>query len=114
VSFEVDPPALEAFAGTSDRRSEEFGRIASSFGSVQVPAGAFGRIPVISSRVHNAYLEHTQRCQDGAKSAEEAMHAIAEGMRAMATNYRETDGHAADDLKLFHQEFDGIAVRFGR
>ncbi len=112
MSFRVEPDELDRFAVTSDHRGTELGHIADGLLSAEVPDGAFGRIPVISSRVHDAYREHIQRCLDGVRSAEAGMRGIATAVRAVADNYRATDGGTADDLTEFHRQFDDVSVSF--
>jgi hypothetical protein len=111
VSFKVDPPALDDFARSCERRQAAFHEITGQLTSAEVPAGSFGRIPVISDRIHEAYHEHHQRCLDGLKSVDEAMWAIATAMHNTAQHYRETDQDAHDDLQEFHKQFDGITVK---
>jgi hypothetical protein len=111
TDFEVDPPVLETFAGTSDGRRSSFDTEHQNIQNAHVAKESFGRIPGIGERIYQAYDQHVQACADGIASAAEAMAAIASGVRAVVANYKGSDDTAAHNLDTVHHQLDGVTIR---
>jgi hypothetical protein len=111
AGFKVDPPAMEAFAGTCDARAAAFDEVRTNMEAAHVPRESFGRIPGIGERISRAYEQHVQACTEGIASATEAMTAVAGGVRAVAANYHGVDSASRDGLAALHRQIDDVAIR---
>jgi hypothetical protein len=95
----ADVPALERFAARSAERRDEFDDLHGRIDGARVPRGAFGYIPGIGDRVHQAYQEFVDGCADAAATSTEMMAILADGMRITARAYQTSDQEAATRIK---------------
>lgn len=94
--FEVDPPALERFAGRSADRERQFTSLRSEMDAVHLDRDAFGHIPGIGDRIYSAYQEFVDGCESATTEMASSMGWIALGVRGTAQAYEGSDHHAAD------------------
>ena len=93
---QVDPAALERFAGRSSDREQDFVSLRGQMDAVHLDRGAFGYIPGIGDRIHSAYQEFVDGCESTTISMASAMGWLALGVRGTAQAYQASDQGAAD------------------
>jgi hypothetical protein len=91
----VEGPALEQFAARSSDRESEFVALRGQMDAVHLDRGAFGYIPGIGAKVHEAYEEFVGGCEFTATSMANAMGWLALGVRGTAQAYQASDQGAA-------------------
>lgn len=92
----VEAPALEQFATRSSDREEQFVALRGEMDAVHLDRGAFGYIPGIGARIHQAYQEFVDGCESTTTSMGNAMGWLALGVRGTAQAYQGSDHGAAD------------------
>lgn len=112
--FEVDPQALQLFAGLSTDRGKDFDEMRGQLDSVRVARDSFGYIPGIGNRVHEAYEEFVDGCADSLASAAETMAEISSAVKGVALAYLTSDDAAAESMQSLHSDLDGVGIREGR
>lgn len=83
--FQTDPDAIFSCASGTERQHEEVPRIARLLEHVEIPKGAFGKLPE-SDELHASYNEH-------ASAARQDLHDIAELLVGAVESLRATAGH---------------------
>lgn len=89
--FEVRTDALRAYADGADVRAATLTDLAEQVEAAQVPRGAFGWLPGIGGRVHDAYAGLLHDALDGLRTAAELTTHVADGVRVTAGNYDVAD-----------------------
>ncbi|MFD7923786.1 hypothetical protein ACFV3R_31835 [Streptomyces sp. NPDC059740] len=84
--FHANPDVLLNYANDVGRHQEEVPRIGRALDQVDVPAGAFGKLPE-SDELHTAYTEHAQAAQQDVRDLTDLLLHASETLRAMAGNY---------------------------
>ena len=99
--FEVRTDALRRYADGADARAGTFGDLAGQVAGAELPRGAFGWIPGIGARTHEAYADLLARALDGLRAAAGLTADVADGVRSAAGTYDAVDAvnaRSADDL----------------
>jgi|1185.fasta_scaffold184797_2 hypothetical protein len=104
-------PAMERFAATSMDRRDEFDHLRERMESVRLPRDAFGYIPGIGNRVHDAYEEFVTGCADAISSAAESMASVAAAVRGTIVAYSDSDHAAAEGLDAVRSGLAGTDLR---
>lgn len=94
----ADLPALDAFSDRTVGRRDQFDQIGKRLASVRLPRDAFGYIPAIGGRIHDAYEEFVDGCAEAAAQITEAVYSLSQGVREASEAYAESDGSAAGRL----------------
>lgn len=89
-NFRTDPDALFHYASHTDRQKEEVPRIGRALEHVEIPSGAFGKLPE-SDELHASYNEHATAAQRNIHDLAELLQGMAEGLRATAGGYVQTE-----------------------
>lgn len=105
--FTVTPEVLERFAGTSDDRASDLNDLRTTMDEIRVGRDSFGHIPFLGSQIYDAYDEHVAACEELVTEAAGAMSAIASGIRAVVTEFEETDRARGADLAAMERALDG-------
>ncbi|MEV0092606.1 hypothetical protein [Streptomyces sp. NPDC050738] len=93
-SFQVDPDAILKYAMAGERQHERIPGIASALGGVDVPWGAFGKLPD-SDELHSAYRDHAAASQQDVQDLIGVMATVIQNLRTTAGNYLTVE-HATD------------------
>jgi hypothetical protein len=101
--FKVEPPVLEAFAGTSDDRRAAYETLRRQMTDIRVNRDAFGHIPFLGSSIYDAYDEHVEACEEAVTSAATAMAAVAAGIRAVVIAYLDGEAKIGEDLAAINR-----------
>jgi|SRR5215831_1595041 len=96
--FEVHASALRAFAATSDQRQQAFEQCLARAAQLTVSPDAFGMIPGISARVHDAYQNHVQECAQGMAAAADAMASVSHGIKVTIGDYERANTSTEDHI----------------
>ncbi|TSB32641.1 hypothetical protein OG422_27615 [Streptomyces sp. NBC_01525] len=88
--FRTDPDAIFRYASHTDRQKEEVPRIGRALEHVEIPSGAFGKLPE-SDELHTSYNEHATAAQQNIHDLAELLQGVAEGLRATAGSYVQTE-----------------------
>jgi hypothetical protein len=97
TGVDVDPAVLDDYARRWDDRSAAFDSTAAAVRDAEVPRDAFGWIPGIGGRVHDAYQGLLDDLLTGLRSAGGHLAEIGDGLRAAATSYAASDAAGAAD-----------------
>lgn len=93
AQFTVHPEALHAFAKRVDGYGDELDQLAASVREARVGRDAFGHIPMVGSRIYEAYDQHVDQAETATKQAGEAVHATAQNADKTATHYESAEQH---------------------
>ena len=99
--FEVRTDALRRYADGADVRGATLADLAGTVAAAELPRGAFGWIPGIGGRTHEAYADLLGRALDGLRTAAGLTAEVADGVRASAATYDAVDAvnaRGADEL----------------
>ncbi|MFF7414808.1 hypothetical protein [Streptomyces lydicus] len=86
AGFQTNPDAMFSYASGTERLREEVPRIARALEHVEIPSGAFGKLPE-SDELHSSYNEHATAAQQNIHDIAELLQGAAEALRAMAGSY---------------------------
>ncbi|AOP46188.1 hypothetical protein [Streptomyces lydicus] len=86
AGFQTNPDAMFSCASGTERLREEVPRIARALEHVEIPSGAFGKLPE-SDELHSSYNEHATAAQQNIHDIAELLQGAAESLRAMAGGY---------------------------
>ncbi|GAA2343185.1 hypothetical protein OHT20_27805 [Streptomyces caniferus] len=84
--FQTDPDAIFHCASGTERQREEVPRLARALEHVEIPKGAFGKLPE-SDELHASYKEHAHAAQQDIHDIAELLQGAAEKLRAVAGHY---------------------------
>ncbi|MGI5257461.1 hypothetical protein ACWDBF_34910 [Streptomyces angustmyceticus] len=84
--FRTDPDAIFRCASGTERQREEVPRLARALEHVEIPQGAFGKLPE-SDELHASYKEHAHAAQQDIHDLAELLRDAAEKLRAVAGHY---------------------------
>lgn len=102
--FKVIKSALETFAGSSEQRAQEFGQCLAEARQLKLSPDAFGRLPMVSSRVYQAYNSYVSACEKGIGQAATAMSQIKGGINTTLADYDQADTAAEDQAAAIEWE----------
>ncbi|MFF9479697.1 hypothetical protein [Streptomyces sp. NPDC014733] len=88
--FRTDPDTLFHYASHTERQKEEVPRIGRALEHVEIPSGAFGKLPE-SDELHSSYNEHATAAQQNIHDLADLLQGVAEGLRATAGGYVQTE-----------------------
>lgn len=94
--FEVDKPVVREFAHQSLHRAEAFQQCLAEARQLTLSPDAFGRLPMVSSRVYHAYTSYVSGCEAGIGQAATAMSQIRAGIYTTIAEYKRADTAAED------------------
>lgn len=109
--FQVEPAALETFASTSMSRNHAFDQLRTQMTAVELPRDAFGHIPGIGGRIHDAYEDFTHQTTDSLSSAAESMAQIAAAVRGVIVAYQNTDNAPQTAYSVIETDMGTIDIR---
>ena len=107
----ADQPAMDRFAARSLDRRDEFDRLRARMDMVRVHREAFGYIPGVGNRVHDAYDEFVDGCADAIASAAQSMASVSAAVRGAVIEYATSDTAAADALRSIETGMAGTDLR---
>ncbi|MGP8302282.1 hypothetical protein ACTPOK_31045 [Streptomyces inhibens] len=84
--FQTNPDAIFHCASGTEQHQEAVPRIARALEHVEIPSGAFGKLPE-SDELHTSYNEHATAAQQNIHDITELLQSAAESLRAMAGAY---------------------------
>ncbi|MFG2141366.1 hypothetical protein [Streptomyces sp. NPDC048650] len=84
--FQINPDAIFHCASGTDQQKEAIPRIARALEHVEIPSGAFGKLPE-SDELLSAYKEHATAAQENVHDLVELLEGAVEALRATAGNY---------------------------
>lgn len=84
--FRVDPDAILKYAATAEKHHGDIPRVAAALAHVNVPAGAFGKLPD-SDELHSAYREHASAAEHNVHDLAGVIEDVAEKLRGVAGEY---------------------------
>ncbi|MFD7104904.1 hypothetical protein [Streptomyces celluloflavus] len=84
--FQTNPDALFSCASATEQQQEAIPRIALALAHVEIPSGAFGKLPE-SDELHTSYNEHATAAQQNIHDLTDILQSAAESLRAMAGAY---------------------------
>ncbi|GAA1349757.1 hypothetical protein [Streptomyces beijiangensis] len=84
--FQVDPDAILKYAIAGERQHVRIPGIASALGGVDVPWGAFGKLPD-SDELHASYRDHAAASAQNVQDLLGVMETVVENLRTTAGNY---------------------------
>jgi hypothetical protein len=84
--FRVDPDAVLRYAVTAEQHQGDLPRAASAIAHVNIPHGAFGKLPG-SEELHSAYREYAGAAEQNIKALADIVGDVAGGLRSVAGNY---------------------------
>ncbi|WP_329121278.1 hypothetical protein [Streptomyces sp. NBC_01465] len=84
--FQVDPDAILKYAMAGERQHERIPGIVAALGGVDVPWGAFGKLPD-SDELHAAYREHAAASEQNVQDLVGVMQTVIDNLRTTAGNY---------------------------
>ncbi|WP_433795912.1 hypothetical protein [Actinoplanes sp. CA-252034] len=94
----ADLPAIEAFADRTIVRRDHLDQIRSQLNSTRLPRDAFGYVPGIGGKVHDAYEEFVAQCAEATEMASEIELALGRRIHKAVDLIAQTDQFSADDL----------------
>ena len=94
----ADLPALNSFADRTAGRRDQLDQVRNRMNAVHLPRDAFGYIPGIGNRVHDAYEDFVDDCAGSATDVTDAVLSLAEAVRETVQWYASTDQAAAATL----------------
>ncbi len=110
AEFYVDPPVLEQFASLSDGRKSQYDTLHTQLADAHIGSDSFGHIPMVGSRIYEAYDEHVQACTEGVQSAADSMAAIATALRGVVANYTGADTSGRTDMQVINDTMGDITI----
>jgi hypothetical protein len=104
----ADLPALDAFAARTVGRRDQFDDIRGRISAVRLPRDAFGYVPGVGGRIHDAYEEFVDSCADAAAQITDSIYFLSQGVRRASAAYADSDRSAADRLRSAGGQHPGL------
>ena len=80
-------------------RRDQLDQARSQLSAVRLPRDAFGYIPGIGGRIHDAYEDFVDSCTEAATEITEATYSLSQGVRNASEAYAESDQSSAGRLR---------------
>ncbi|SNY67499.1 hypothetical protein [Paractinoplanes atraurantiacus] len=106
AEFYADLPALDAYSDRTVGRRDQIEQVRNQLEAVRVPRDAFGYIPGIGGRIHDAYDGFVDSCVDAADQITDAVYSLSQAVRLASEAYAESDQGAVvrmDTTGALHQ-----------
>ncbi|HIT74180.1 MAG TPA: hypothetical protein IAA98_01170 [Candidatus Avipropionibacterium avicola] len=97
LSFRVDPAELDTFVEGVSRLRGAMDRHVQTYESLTLRKGEFGRLPGISSKIHDAYAHHVEEGTKAFAEGRAVLEATADRASETAAEYRQVE---QDNLAL--------------
>ncbi|OYN92518.1 hypothetical protein [Parenemella sanctibonifatiensis] len=90
-SFTVDPAQLDVFASSVQELTDTMARHTEEFQALHLDRGVFGRLPMVSSQVHDKYTEHVEKGTEAFATANALLTNANNRAQDTAAAYREIE-----------------------
>lgn len=97
--FEVDLPALDAFADRTAGRRDQLEQVRSQLAEIHLERGTFGYIPGIGERIHEAYAEFVDGCDEATGRAVDAESSVSDAVHRVSAAYTGSDQRSAGNVE---------------
>ena len=104
----TDLPALDAFADRTVGRRDQFDQVRNRMAAARLPRDAFGYIPGVGGRIHDAYEEFVDGCADATGQITDAVYTLSQGVREAVEAYAASDEAAAARLNATGDLHPGV------
>lgn len=91
MSFSVDPTEIDTLIAAVDALRSTMDRHVATHAALDLDDDVFGRLPGISSKVHDAYAHHVSEGTAALTEGRQVLTDIAEAATATAEGYRTTE-----------------------
>lgn len=93
-----NPDVLLSFAERAESISDSIDGFATRLDNARVARDAFGRMPFIGERIHEAYEEHVDGTKLGVSEAQTALQGAAAGAAMSAAEWLQAEGAAMEEI----------------
>ena len=94
----ADLPALDAFSDRTVSRRDHVDQVRSRMDAVRLPRDAFGYIPGIGDRTHDAYESFVDDCTTAVAQISDAVYELSQAVRKASEAYADSDQSSAGQL----------------
>lgn len=94
----ADPPAMEEFSDRTVARRDRLNLVRTQLNRTRVPRDAFGNIPGVGGKVHDAYEDFIAGCVTATEMAAETVLDLAQSVHQAAQALIRTDQFNAEDI----------------
>lgn len=98
AEFEADLAALDGYSDRTVGRRDQLEQVGHRLEAVRLPRDAFGHVPGIGGRIHDAYESFVDGCAEATEQLTEAVYALSQGVRKASEAYAESDQYAVKRL----------------
>lgn len=96
--FHVDADELMKYVTKAREQGRSLPRISSALAHIQIPHGAFGKLPD-SDELQSSFREHASAAEQNVKDLAEVLSTAADSLREVAAGYLRTDLAEEQGLK---------------
>lgn len=105
LSFRVDPAELDTFVEGVSRLRTAMDRHVQTYESLTLRSGEFGRLPGVSSKIHDAYAHHVEEGTKAFAEGRTVLEATVDRGKETAAEYRQVE---QDNLALIAELAEAI------
>lgn len=91
TGFIVQIDALLDFAKKCEALGDQMDTLSKSLNDATVGRDAFGHIPMVGSRIYDAYDQHVDQCKETAASSASMIHSIGANVAITAGQYQQIE-----------------------
>ncbi|MEU8662852.1 hypothetical protein [Actinoplanes philippinensis] len=94
----ADLPAIEAFGDRTIARRDHLDQVRNQLNSTRLPRDAFGYVPGVGGKVHDAYEDFVTQCAEATEMASEVVLALGRRIHTAVDLIAQTDQFSAEEL----------------